>query len=435
MPFSLYTWTVILFLLAMGVYFFYDRKNFERQGITFLRKTQKGQKFINSQAKKHPVFWRWYSNIASVVAYPLMLGSFVLIAYLGIDFMFFAEPGTQAPVGLVLPSFTQETVIGNGFFLVPFWFWIIGIFILAVVHELAHGIIARNEKVKVKSLGFAFLGPIVAAFVEPDDEQMFRKGWKTVARIASVGAFTNFIFGILFFGAFLGLDATAYTQTGLVVTSVPGGPLNQTGISTAIITQLDNQDITSFSDLRGFLENKSPGDEVKITLNEINSSSFDIKEQKEVTVTLHENEEREGDAFIGVFVIQGDYKIEDNKIVQRFGLSFTNHGEVKDAKVLPGLTNFFRNLFFWLVLLNIFIGLANLIPAGPLDGGLIWKATLQDNLGKVGEKILKGTNWTMGLILLGMFITLALQWIGFPPLNLAGLFLIYLISFLRLFIL
>ena len=66
-------------------------------------------------------------------------------------------------------------------FYVPFWYWLIALFILAVVHEFAHGVIGERWGVRIKSSGFAFLGilaPIMpAAFVEPNEEDLAKKKW------------------------------------------------------------------------------------------------------------------------------------------------------------------------------------------------------------------------------------------------------------------
>ena len=56
----------------------------------------------------------------------------------------------------------------------PFYFtyWIIAIAIVAVFHEFAHGIFAKIRGIRLKSTGFGFLGPLLAAFVEIDEKQI-----------------------------------------------------------------------------------------------------------------------------------------------------------------------------------------------------------------------------------------------------------------------
>jgi membrane-associated protease RseP (regulator of RpoE activity) len=81
--------------------------------------------------------------------------------------------------------------------------WIIIIIALAITHEFAHGIFAKLNGIKLKSTGFGFLGPIMLAFVEPDDKAMARKSKKAQLSVLSAGTFSNFVFGILFIILFL----------------------------------------------------------------------------------------------------------------------------------------------------------------------------------------------------------------------------------------
>jgi len=67
------------------------------------------------------------------------------------------QPSGAAAVALVLPFDSGL----KGTIAVPFFYWIISIFIIAVVHEFSHGIVARAHNIKIKSSGFAFLSIII----------------------------------------------------------------------------------------------------------------------------------------------------------------------------------------------------------------------------------------------------------------------------------
>ena len=99
---------------------------------------------------------------------------------------------------------------------IPFvWGWI-ALFVTMVVHEFAHGILARVEGVRVKSMGIvALLIAPIAAFVEPDEEELFGTKEKPPLvsksariRILSAGVISNFMVAIvamaLFFGPVIG---------------------------------------------------------------------------------------------------------------------------------------------------------------------------------------------------------------------------------------
>jgi membrane-associated protease RseP (regulator of RpoE activity) len=97
---------------------------------------------------------------------------------------------------------------------IPLIAWI-GLFVTLVVHEFAHGILARVEGIKVKSMGLAFIIAPIAAFVEPDDEELFGTAEKPAkasrgarVRILAAGVVSNFLVAAiaiaLFFGPVIG---------------------------------------------------------------------------------------------------------------------------------------------------------------------------------------------------------------------------------------
>ena len=109
-----------------------------------------------------------------------------------------AAPEGVATVSLVLP-FTEVPGIG----MLGFWHWIISIFVLAVVHEFAHGIVAAAHKLRVKNSGpaiFAVLLPFLpAAYVEPDEKKMEKKDAVVRYSIIAAGPVSNILLGALFF--------------------------------------------------------------------------------------------------------------------------------------------------------------------------------------------------------------------------------------------
>src|SRR3989338_644264 len=78
-----------------------------------------------------------------------------------------------------------------------FLHWIISLFIIAIIHEFSHGVIARVYNIKIKSSGFAFLGPIPAAFVEPDEKKMEKSSAKAQLSILAAGSFSNILLALL----------------------------------------------------------------------------------------------------------------------------------------------------------------------------------------------------------------------------------------------
>ena len=128
--------------------------------------------------------------------------------------------------------------------------------------------------------GFAFLGPILAAFVEPDEKALQKRGFWTQARIFAGGSFANFILAgiaVLIMGfAFTGM----YTNVGVIYQGLtpeyPAADANMTGY----ITQINGQDINSVEDLSKVLDVVSPGDVVNIKT--VNTISIIVRRMQKV---------------------------------------------------------------------------------------------------------------------------------------------------------
>ena len=96
----------------------------------------------------------------------------IIVGFVGMIFMFATllqmtlklvfQPTAAPGLVPVLPGVKVSPLLP----VLSFWHWIIIIFIVALVHEFSHGIFARLYNIKIKSSGFAFLGPIPAVFNE-----------------------------------------------------------------------------------------------------------------------------------------------------------------------------------------------------------------------------------------------------------------------------
>ncbi len=147
-----------------------DRDNIERHSIVIIRRTERGITFLDDVASRAPGLWRVWSDVNIVVGF-LVMGLIVFfLLYNGLKILM--VPEAVPAVGLVLPT-TGQATMGPGYFLVPFWHWIVGISTVAVFHEMMHGVIARNEGFPIKSVGWFVLGILPGAFVEPEGEEMF----------------------------------------------------------------------------------------------------------------------------------------------------------------------------------------------------------------------------------------------------------------------
>lgn len=366
---------MILFLLGMLLFVYVKRKNIEIHKIFFpllyfaLYKTKLGLKFMNRVARKWPKTLKYTGYFAVFIGFLGMI--LIAIQLVSNVITIFTQPEAAPGVGIVLP------IEAKGVFYVPFFYWIIAIFIIAVVHEFSHGIIARLYDVRIKSSGFAFLGIVVpiipAAFVEQDDKQMKKKQKRKQLSIFAAGPFANialgFVFLLLLAAIFAPLARNIEEYDGVEIAGLVEAeePLaaESAGISEGeIITQIDDISVKTLINFSHLLDSKNPGDMLLLQTD-----------KKTYELSLSANPENKSQAYIGVYVSQHK-KIKDS-VKEKYGY-------------LPDAFLWFYGLFSWLFLLNIGIGLFNLVPIGPLDGGRMLQLVLKSVFNeKRGEKIWK----------------------------------------------
>ena len=142
---------------------------------------------------------------------------------------------------------------------IPLWWGWIALFVTMAVHEFSHGILCRAEGIRVKSMGIALLVAPVAAFVEPDEEELFGSENKKAkasraarVRILSAGVIANFVVAAvalaLFFGPVIG--AIAPVDRVVVVDVVPDSAAELAGFESQMILLLvDGMRIENLKDL------------------------------------------------------------------------------------------------------------------------------------------------------------------------------------------
>ncbi len=229
----------IIFLILFGIFvilFLYkNRKNLQRDmKIAFLYKTQFGIKVINYIGIK-------YKKIINVLKYfSIFLGYILMISviYLGgravyqyLRYPQLTEIIKAPPLAPVIPYFPQ--LFGLKSFFPPFYFtyFIISILVVATVHEFSHGIFAKAVGLKIKSTGFAFLGPFLGAFVEPDEKKMAKKSKADQMGILSAGVFSNLIFAGVFLLILTGVFYLNFVPSGALFDTYSTSIVNVSSIN------------------------------------------------------------------------------------------------------------------------------------------------------------------------------------------------------------
>lgn len=345
----------ILFVIFLAVFIFLKRKNIVLQKILYpflyliLYRSNFGIKFMNRFAKKYReliIFFGYCCIGLSIVGMFLISYSIIMM----IVNMIIA-PTPQPGVALVLP-FTNVPGIGY----LSFFHWIIAIFILAIVHEFAHGIVAKAHGLPIKSSGFAFfaiLAPIIpAAFVEPDEKKLSKAKDTAQYSVFAAGPIINILVAFLILITLMpGMTAIENRITdpaGLSFDLINETyPAAQAGMEKGIIYSVNGEQVLDYDSFLDSIYGIKPNEEITI--------STDKGEYTFITAVSPDNPKK---GFIGIMPIKNERTVKPKYSWLKSPFDWT------------------KDLIKWLFLLNFFIGLFNLLPLGIVDGGRILKTFL-----------------------------------------------------------
>jgi membrane-associated protease RseP (regulator of RpoE activity) len=268
MSFLLYDITfLIVFGLFLVLFLRKKRKNLQREGILFLYKTKIGIRLINYIGGKYKKTLNVLQYISIVIGYALMAGILYILgkaAYIYLVFPEITDVIKAPPLMPLIPYFPRIFGVQSLFPDFYFTYFIIAIVIVATVHEFAHGIFAKAKGLRIKSTGFAFLGPLIGAFVEPDEKKMLKKSKKDQIAILSAGVFANVITTIIFFFITWFFVASMFTQTGAIFGNYASSTININSITSVGNHKLENPDSQQLLDL---IENNEIESGLTIQLN------------------------------------------------------------------------------------------------------------------------------------------------------------------------
>ncbi len=360
----------IIFVLAVALLLYMDRKKIKVQGVMVIRKTERGKDFIDGIAKKYKKMWDTLAVFG--------IGISILALFVGSMFMLNNSLGIlrgeiREGVRLVLPWPSSQVEFQPGFLFLPWYFWIIAIISVMVPHELFHGIMCRTENIRIKTIGWFFLLFIPGAFVEPDDNQLKRATRRIKLKVYSAGSFANFLVSLLFALLGLALLSSFYSPAGVLPSSaITGYPVAEANVSGAI-TAINDMPVRSQEDLSAILEKIPPNTGIVLKTTAGNYSIITSKHPES------------GKSFIGV---SGPFQ--------------TYSAVSEPYKNSAGIINFLKELFMWITILNFGIGLVNLLPIKPLDGGLVF----EEVAGKFFRKPKLVINFVSGAMILVLLFNL-----------------------------
>ncbi|MBM3232700.1 hypothetical protein FJZ18_00850 [Candidatus Pacearchaeota archaeon] len=499
---------MVLFTLAVVFFTYKNKHKMHRESGMYLYKAQWGVNLIEKIAKKYRKILLGLQGIVITLGYILMGSIILMMSYSAYLYLTRPEITQMVKAPPVIPLIPYFTDIFNVQSLFPssltFTYFIVALIIVAVVHEFSHGIFMRLHKIKIKSTGFAFFGPLIAeairewvvktnkrkltatffsilivllaiyfksplvliilvvpllgAFVEQDDKQMNKAKKIPQLAILSAGVFANIVFALIFLILIWGFFAIAFAPAGILFNdyafdivqrtdiisidnlSLQNGlpELNyskdyvalQTGNKTffappllvkkafdaqaqhmlvyrdspafnaklsGVITHVNGKSVSSYSEFSELLSKSKPGDvaEIKTKIGE---------EVITKNIVLGSNE---GRAFVGITV-------PDPSRVEKFvGFLYSFTPKMNNALTgihyesrLGDLGTYFFHMFWWVMTINFFVALFNMLPLWILDGGRFFYLTVAGitKSEKIGAIAFKIATWIILLLVLLMML-------------------------------
>lgn len=393
-------------------------------GIILMVRTQRGRGALAVIARPRRL-WNVLGDVGTVVAFVGMAAMTIIMVAL--------VPTVLSPRSNVQPLGASEILVIPGVNpFVPLWYGLLALIVTLVVHEGGHGILAIANKMRVKSVGLLYAIVPVGAFVEPDEDDMVQAPRRHRLRVYSAGPSLNFVTW--------GLTLLVFASMAGAVTAIPGAPIatvtadapaaNGGILPGDILTGGDGMPFADWDDFTAFMTGKSPGDTVTFTLHDgppkavtLGDRWHDQLGDSHRNAILNEEEgwqelcarlgapdassggdcaeELQQSAFLGVSTLGPDVA---GVLAHPFGDGGRNFllyaalplGEVREAPYLSGyLPDFHETPFdeavywpllytaFWISWINLMVGLTNILPMLPLDGGHLFR----DGMGGVVARL------------------------------------------------
>lgn len=334
---------VVIWVLAL---LFKDKLKIDVEGPILMRRTTRLRDFIDSIAQKSPRFWRGFMTVGIPVS---IFFTALMIYLIAISLQTLLQAPAASPI---LPGVDYP---GNPIY-IPLGYGLIALATVLVIHEFSHGILARAEGIKIKSIGLALFAVIPGAFVEPDEEEISKASKLTKLRIYVAGSISNLTLAGITFAIFYLISSffvpAAFHADGLLVSSViPKSPSDGILKEGMVIYNINGYNMRNSTDYVNFRNSSKIGDVLTIQTNE---GTYKIK--------LASNPNNSTAPYAGL-------RFTDNLVVNK-----NIHDVYGD--VIPWTLYYLKDLFFWVFLLNFAVGTFNLLPMKPLDGGLIFEELL-----------------------------------------------------------
>jgi len=405
---------LVIFIILTAIYLFIvilqltgriKNENISLYGPFIMIKTDKGKRTIDFLALKRR-FWKAYANVSVGVVFTAMFLMFLLLLWQAT--LVSRIPADKAPTPqmmLGLPGVNP---------LIPIWYGILGLAVAMVFHEFAHGILTRVADTKVKTLGLLYLIVPMGAFVEPDEDEVAALPRKKRVRLFAVGPATNifiaFLFGLSFAWGFMA--NLEIEQDGMLVLRVSKDlPADEAGVEPGmVIIAMNGTLIQDSDDFTDFLDDTSSGQVVNITVYDDGVTRTFENVTLENKYNYTDEKDDRGKGYLGVIAPTSVGGLRDvlahpmrgRDLGGMLGVSLFYISlpffqlspfpePIQELYTTPAfmpepLFWILANSMYWIFWLNLMVGITNSLPAVPLDGGYIFR----DSMDKVVSKFKAG---------------------------------------------
>lgn len=421
-----YGWYIALGLAVAYVVFLYWTATTGRMktwnltlmlGCILMVRTQRGKRLLDVLAKPARL-WNAAADAGIVLALVGMLLITLSVVWSGIQSL---VPHSGVPK--LGPS--EVFVIPGVNPIVPLWYGIVGLIVTLVIHEGAHGVLARANKLTVKSMGLLFLILPVGAFVEPDEDEMNAASRRVRLRVVAAGPAVNVALAALFLvlvGAMAGsLRDTPGAHVANVTEGPPGRPTAaQAGglLAGDTIVAMDQVAVRDWPAFTAAMQAHHPGDTVVLRLADGGTRSVHLGSFWDALNDEYQGHVRAGDekgratcqernlptdprtcgeamqqsAFLGIGTwnhtreeyVSAAHPFHGANVLRVILLPFAEvaGNDPVLSTYLPRFeaTPFSPALFwplflvvFWIFWINLLVGISNMLPIMLLDGGHLFR--------------------------------------------------------------
>ncbi|MEM2192151.1 MAG: site-2 protease family protein [Candidatus Hadarchaeales archaeon] len=350
---------------------------------TLMWRTERGLHTMDRIAKRWRSRWLFFGNLAIFLGVFFML--FVTINLLLNAIINLTTPRAMPGVAFVVPGLIPGlTVI----------IWLIVIGVVLGFHEFFHGFLLRAQNLKTKSIGLMLFLFIPGAFVEPDEKRLMKAKPKARARMFAAGPISNVVTSFLFLCIILVLVAP---KPGVYVYGVAKGyPAENIPVGARIV-MLDNFYVETIENYDNFFYGKKPGENVRV-----------VTDNGEFHLTLKQYPGNENIGTIGAVVMRAvpPYQFLNPLFMLSSTAAVILGAPVFHPIVYSSVVPFVAiDALKWIFVLSLGVGLFNLLPAKPLDGGYVLEALLELKISREkARKVVKATSY---LVLILIIINIA----------------------------